>query len=127
MNDINVVGGVVSKPWGYEMLLHKAQHYKIKLITVNDGQRFSLQHHVHRDETWYFLEGTAIVTTEDRNYADSRQVTIYEPRQFCMIKKGLIHRVEAWRSTVMFLEVQHGECLDYDITRWEDDYGRASV
>lgn len=120
---------VKTKPWGCEEVLTHGNidgnEFKVKLITIYDGQRFSLQHHRLREEIWVFLSGTAIVTTEDRNYANSLDHTFFTPGQFCHIPKHILHRVEAYRGPVTFLEVQRGGCDDTDIVRWEDDYGRA--
>lgn len=54
------------RPWGfYEVLSDRADH-KVKRITVYPGKRLSLQRHQRREEHWFFIEGEAVVTIDDR-------------------------------------------------------------
>ena len=42
----------MEKPWGkYEVLLDEPE-YKVKKITLNPNQQFSLQYHNNRSEDW---------------------------------------------------------------------------
>ena len=49
----------VEKPWGYELIWARTEHYAGKLLSVNAGHALSLQFHREKDESWYVLEGRA--------------------------------------------------------------------
>ena len=42
------------------------------------------------------------------------------------IKKEVIHRLQAGKDGVTFIEVQKGECDEDDIIRLQDDYNRVT-
>ena len=47
----------VDKPWGYELIWSKTDHYAGKILFVRGGESLSLQFHKEKDEAWYVLEG----------------------------------------------------------------------
>ena len=49
----------VDKPWGYELIWSKTDHYAGKILFVRAGESLSLQFHNEKDEAWYVLEGRA--------------------------------------------------------------------
>ena len=54
---------MMEKPWGkYEVLLDEPE-YKVKKITLNPNQQFSLQYHNNRSEDWVIVEGSGTVAT----------------------------------------------------------------
>jgi len=107
------------RPWGYFVVLEDEPTHKVKRIVVNQGQRLSLQTHEKRDEMWYILEGTALVTTDDHN-------DLMGPRTIVKIPRGTKHRIKnVGQEPVVFIEVQTGEYFgEDDIVRYSDDYGR---
>ena len=113
----------MKKPWGsYEVLLDEPE-YKVKKITLNPNQQFSLQYHNHRTEDWVIVEGSGFVST-----APQMTVGIIKPctvgDKFHIPLKN-IHRATAGDDGLAFIEVQRGECDEKDIVRLEDDYGRV--
>ena len=53
----------MEKPWGsYEVLLDEPE-YKVKKITLNPNQQFSLQYHNNRWEDWVIVEGSGVVNS----------------------------------------------------------------
>ncbi|MCB1713211.1 MAG: phosphomannose isomerase type II C-terminal cupin domain [Candidatus Riesia sp.] len=124
----------VSKPWGQYTVLHRAPGYLVKEIIVNEGHRLSLQSHLHRWEIWNILEcDIAYLTTSQwiadasggRHHLDCLDYTMLLPNTTHRIQPTQIHRVEAIKGTLKFIEVQIGETLDEkDITRYQDDYKR---
>ena len=112
----------MEKPWGkYEVLLDEPE-YKVKKITLNPNQQFSLQYHNNRSEDWVIVEGSGTVAT-----APPLKVGIIKPcavgDRFHIPKKHM-HRATAGDDGLVFIEVQIGKCEEEDIVRLEDDYGR---
>ena len=107
----------MKKPWGmYEVLLNEPE-YKVKRITLNPNQQFSLQYHNHRWEEWGIVQGSGVVYTS--GYAKPCRVG----DRFNIPPKN-IHRATAGDDGLVFIEVQRGKCEEEDIVRLEDDYGR---
>ena len=46
----------------YEVLLDEPE-YKVKKITLNPNQQFSLQYHNNRWEDWVIVEGSGVVNS----------------------------------------------------------------
>ncbi len=56
----------IEKPWGYE--LHWTRDnlpYMGKILHINAGKRLSLQAHDHKQESWFMMQGDALVIWED--------------------------------------------------------------
>lgn len=110
------------RPWGnFTVLDDTAPNYKVKQLVVNPGQRLSYQVHQHRSEHWFIISGVATVVLDgvETNVGVGQSIDI---------PVGSAHRCENKQSTpVVFVEIQTGTYFgDDDITRLEDDYGRAS-
>ena len=56
------VGQRDTRPWGEWMVIDAAAGFVVKRITVQPGQRLSLQRHRHRAEQWVVVAGVAQVT-----------------------------------------------------------------
>jgi len=108
---------IVIKPWGkYETVYF--DEFKVKIITVNPGQRLSLQRHRWRSEHWFIAKGVATVEN------DSYIIRLYEHASID-VGRGVWHRVTNKEIYPLILvEVQMGNCFEEDIERAEDDYGR---
>jgi mannose-6-phosphate isomerase len=108
-----------NRPWGrWEEYLNEPG-YRVKRIVVNPGRRLSLQKHAQRDEFWVIVEGEGKLTlgTETRHVRKGDTVSIII---------GQVHRLEnTGRSFLVLIETALGVCLEDDITRIEDDFGRA--
>ncbi|MBN1664217.1 MAG: phosphomannose isomerase type II C-terminal cupin domain [Deltaproteobacteria bacterium] len=108
------------RPWGfYEVLSDQADH-KVKRITVYPGRRLSLQRHQRRDEHWFIISGSTLMTLNAGKMS-------LEKGQSVDIPRGAAHRIENWGDeNAVFIEVQTGEYFgEDDIERLEDDYGRV--
>lgn len=107
-------------PWGRWRILGVGAGFAVKKITVNPGQRLSLQLHQNRQEHWTIVLGEALVTIENK------QVT-KKKGEFILIPAKTLHRVlNTGAEPLVFIEVQTGSLLDEaDIERVEDDYGRT--
>ena len=107
----------VDKPWGsYEVLLDQPT-YKVKRITILPEQQLSLQYHNLREEHWTIVEGSGDIHVRGVDFQGKVGDRI-------MINKKEVHRAKANRDRLVFIEVQLGECVEEDIVRLEDQYGR---
>jgi|GEM_PF-4559 len=110
----------VFRPWGSYESLNMGERFQVKRITVNPGERLSLQLHYHRAEHWVVVSGTAEIT-------NGESVGIYIENQSTYIPPGTKHRLKNPGSLpLVIIEIQSGAYLgEDDIVRFSDDYGRA--
>lgn len=109
------------RPWGTYTVLEDTTGYKIKRIMVKPGKRLSLQKHLHRNEHWIVLNGTATVTVGEKTY-------LVQPNESTYIKAGEIHRLaNLGKIPLTIIEAQVGEYTgEDDIIRIEDDFNRGA-
>lgn len=109
----------VYRPWGSYTVLEEQSRYQIKRITVDPGQKLSLQMHHHRHEHWVVVTGTAKVT-------NGETVSLIYENHSTYITAGKMHRLEnPGVIPLELIEVQIGSYLgEDDIVRFDDDYGR---
>ncbi len=102
-------------------MLDEGEGYKVKRIEVLPGKRLSYQKHAQRTEHWVVVRGTAKITLDGREI----MLGIGETAEIAI---GAAHRVEnPGVEQLVFIEVQRGSYLgEDDITRLEDDFGRAT-
>lgn len=107
------------RPWGrWEEYLNEPD-YRVKRIIVNPGQRLSLQKHAHRKEYWVIASGKGQFTLDGTVQPVSTGDTLFIP-------VGGVHRIENdGDEDLIIIETQIGLCLEDDIIRLEDDYGRV--
>ncbi|WP_261857300.1 mannose-1-phosphate guanylyltransferase/mannose-6-phosphate isomerase [Photobacterium sanguinicancri] len=109
----------VYRPWGKYDSIDFGARDQVKRITVNPGQKLSIQKHFHRSEHWVVVAGTASVTNGD-------EVILVTEDQSTYIPLGTIHALEnPGKIPLEMIEVQTGSYLgEDDIVRFEDRYGR---
>ena len=110
----------VYRPWGSYEEVVSGHRFQVKRITVNPGEKLSLQMHHHRAEHWVVVVGTARVTCGD-------QVSLLSENQSTYIPIGQIHRLEnPGKFPLELIEIQSGSYLgEDDIVRFEDVYQRT--
>lgn len=108
---------IVKKPWGEFENFEKEATWNLKTITVDAGQRLSLQSHKNRDEMWMLVEGKATATVGDEKIK-------MKLGDIVTIKRRQKHRLESGCGAKI-VEVGIGDFDENDIIRYEDDYGRA--
>jgi mannose-1-phosphate guanylyltransferase/mannose-6-phosphate isomerase len=120
-SDQHVLHPVVHRPWGTYESIDSGANFQVKHIMVKPGQKLSLQMHHHRAEHWIVVEGTALVTCDDRQF-------LLQANQSTFIPLGARHRLEnPGKTPLRLIEVQSGSYLgEDDIVRFEDTYGRVS-
>ncbi len=108
------------RPWGWYDSLEVSVNSQVKHIHVNPHSAISLQRHKHRSEHWVIVNGTAVVTINDRRETVKAGEAVYIP-------KGAVHRIENLSDeSLAFIEVQCGDYLgEDDIERFEDLYNRS--
>ena len=110
----------VYRPWGKYDSIDNGKRYQVKRITVNPGEKLSIQMHHHRAEHWIVVSGTAKVTNGDKTFLVTENESTYIPI-------GVVHALEnPGKMPLEMIEVQSGSYLgEDDIVRFEDRYGRT--
>jgi len=108
-----------NRPWGrWEEYLNEPG-YRVKRIIVHPGKRLSLQKHAHRREHWVVVQGRGVFTLNG-------EVRDVEAGDVVRIDAGDVHRVgNEGDEYLVVIETQLGICLEEDIVRLEDDFGRS--
>ena len=110
----------VERPWGSFRQYAVNAECTVSLMTVNPGQRLSLQSHTARAELWIVLDDGAVVQVGD-------QVTGHRAGDEIWIPAHGKHRLSCSGPTpVRVLEVAFGNWHQADITRYADDYARPA-
>lgn len=112
----------VLRPWGKYDSIDFGKRDQVKRITVNPGQKLSIQKHYHRAEHWVVVNGTAEVTKDDETRLVTENESIYLPI-------GCVHALyNPGKIKLELIEVQTGSYLgEDDIVRFEDVYGRVDT
>jgi len=110
----------VYRPWGFYEGVSEGERFQVKRITVNPGEKLSLQKHFHRAEHWVVVNGTAEVHLDGETRLLAENESIYIPL-------GATHRLgNPGKVPLNLIEVQSGAYLgEDDIVRFEDVYARA--
>ncbi|GAB77821.1 mannose-6-phosphate isomerase, type 2 [Austwickia chelonae] len=109
----------VERPWGDFRSFCQNERATVKVITVNPGQRLSLQTHAQRAEMWTVLDAAPLeVTVGERTWSAEQGELIWVPQ-------GAVHRMaNTGDRPARILEVGFGHFDEEDIVRIEDDYAR---
>lgn len=112
----------VFRPWGKYDSIDFGTRDQVKRITVNPGEKLSIQKHYHRAEHWVVVNGTAEVTKDNETYVLTENESIYLPI-------GCVHALfNPGKIPLELIEVQTGSYLgEDDIVRFEDIYGRVDT
>lgn len=112
--------GQVSRPWGSFRQYANNRECTVSLMTVQPGQRLSLQSHTGRAELWIVLDDGAIVQVGDAETERRAGDEVW-------IRANEAHRLSC-RGTkpVRVLEVAFGNWQQLDIQRYADDYQRPT-
>lgn len=106
------------RPWGkWEEYLNESS-YRVKRIIVYPGRRLSLQKHLFRSENWVIVQGRGLFTLNET----TKEVVAGDVLD---IPVEGIHQIENTASEdLVFIETQMGKCVENDIVRIKDDWGR---
>ena len=109
----------VIRPWGSFLQYANNEEVTVSLMTVEPGQRLSLQSHTARAELWIALDDGALIQVNDT-------VTNAKAGDEVWIPAGSKHRLSSNGPAVRVLEIAFGNWQQDDITRYADDYQRPS-
>ena len=98
----------VYRPWGWYATVNRGPGFQVKLITVEPGEKLSLQRHSQRAEHWVVVTGRARVTR-------GAQIFDLSANESTFIPVGETHRLENVDSTpLQVVEVATGAYLGED-------------
>ena len=106
------------RPWGYYRVLYDVVGTKVKELTVEPGQKLSMQRHESRAEHWHVAEGQCIVHSMMPNgYA--LPVTELSTHMSYKVVKGDWHQLSnPYDKPCRIVEIQYGAaCDESDIER----------
>lgn len=109
----------VERPWGSFNQYTFNQDVTVSLMTVQPGQRLSLQSHTGRSELWIVLDEGAEIIVDEQVIHPRRMEEIWIP-------VGVKHRLTSLGPEVRVLEVAFGNWQQEDILRFSDDYQRPA-
>ena len=116
-----------SRPWGtFEVISEfdcvvngRPQQIVVKKIVVHPQKRLSYQSHQLRDEHWHIAGGSGVVILNDQEQTIKAGDKIYVP---IGTKHRIINNHES--EHLIFIEITGGQFDEFDIQRFEDDFGR---
>jgi D-beta-D-heptose 7-phosphate kinase/D-beta-D-heptose 1-phosphate adenosyltransferase len=106
------------RPWGYYRILHNVDGCKVKELTVEPGQKLSMQKHFKRNEYWLVSHGKCDVHSMlDTGYALPTKTL--ERHKSYNIPVGYWHQLNnPYNEPCRIVEIQYGEdCIEEDIER----------
>ncbi|MFN8491105.1 MAG: phosphomannose isomerase type II C-terminal cupin domain [Caldilineaceae bacterium] len=109
--------GTTVRPWGSFKQYAFNQDVTVSLMTVQPGQRLSLQSHTGRAELWIVLDDGCEVQVGEEIFHPKANDEIWIPA-------NSKHRLASTGPAVRVLEVAFGNWQQADITRYQDDYRR---
>ena len=106
------------RAWGHYRVLYDAPGTKVKELTVQPGQRLSMQRHQDRAEHWHVTQGTATVYGINRK-SDAELLGEFGTHQHTHIARGEWHQLcNETDQPLQVVEIQYGEnCVEEDIER----------
>ena len=106
------------RAWGHYRVLYDAPGTKVKELTVQPGQRLSMQRHQDRAEHWHVTQGTATVYGINRK-SDAELLGEFGTHQHTQIARGEWHQLcNETDQPLQVVEIQYGEnCVEEDIER----------
>jgi mannose-6-phosphate isomerase len=108
------------RPWGHFDQFVTNEQVTVKIITVEPGQRLSLQRHQFRSELWTVIDGPVDVEVSGvPNSLNSGERVWISPMAMHRMGNSSEHAVRV-------LEVAFGFFEEDDIERFDDDYERVS-
>lgn len=111
--------GFVKKGWGHELIWATTDKYCGKMLSFDEGAKFSMHFHREKDESWYVLSGEFLVHWINTLNADVITTKLVEgdtwhnepllPHQVECIKAGIIIEVSTPDSVEDNYRVRPGD------------------
>lgn len=106
------------RQWGYYRVLHEVPGMKVKELTVEPGQKLSMQKHYHRAEYWIVSEGQCVVHSMMPNgyLMPSKELFKHDEFKIPITEWHQLHN--PYDVPCRIVEIQYGEtCIEEDIER----------
>ena len=113
----------VPKPWGYEIIWARTDHYVGKILHVNAGEALSVQYHNEKDETVYLLAGEMIYRVQLPESDRMQDMELKQGESF-RVAPRTVHYIQAVTDCDI-LEASTPQLED--VVRLEDRYGRKGT
>ena len=107
----------VDKPWGHYKQYALNRNVSVRLIVLEPKQETSLHWHNLRSDLWIVLDEGLKVQIGDEVHNAKQGEEFFIPSE-------QIHRLAATEKKARVLEIAFGYCIEDDIHRLADDYGR---
>lgn len=106
------------RPWGYYRVIHEVPNLKVKELTINPGQKLSMQRHANRAEYWIVSEGSVLVNlTMDSGYV-LPSVKLDKHHQYKVPVNDWHQLANPFQEPCKLVEIQYGNsCTEDDIQR----------
>lgn len=118
MCSLNQLPIKIEKPWGWELLIARTEHYIGKILHIDPGQCLSLQYHKEKDESIFVLKG--ILKLEIKKEGNLNEILLKE-NDCHRIPPMTVHRfISDEGCDLIEVSTPHLE----DVVRLEDKYGR---
>lgn len=112
-----------TRPWGSFTTIIGCRFFWVKLLRLQPWHAISLQHHTGRWEFWVRLHGRSKVTKASAHVSLSARAW-----RFLVVPRLYRHRLmNIDHEDILVLEISWGRCMENDITRHKDSYGRVQV
>lgn len=110
----------VKRPWGYYRVLHEVSGMKVKELSIEPGQKISMQKHEHRSEYWIVSEGQCVVYGKSSN-GNFMPLIALKKHDSLKINLGEWHQLaNPHDKPCRVVEIQYGsKCEESDIQRHE--------
>lgn len=109
----------VTRPWGWYQVLADKPVNAVKILSVEPGERLSLQTHRKRSEVWIPLN-SGLTAQIGENLVELIEFNSYT------VDIGVKHRlINDSDYVIEVVELIIGSYDENDISRLEDDYGRS--
>jgi cytidyltransferase-like protein len=106
------------RPWGYYRVLHEVPGMKVKELTINPGQKLSMQRHRSRAEYWIVSEGTAVLNSMMPGGYSLPSLKLLPHASYTIPEQCWHQLTNPFDEPCKIVEVQYGEsCTEDDIER----------
>ena len=108
----------IIRPWGYYRVLHEVPGMKVKELTINPGEKLSMQRHNLRAEFWIVSEGRANVNSMMPGGYSLPTTEIATHEQYIVPVNEWHQLTNPYIEPCKIVEIQYGKsCEESDITR----------
>lgn len=116
------------KPWGTTQIWAAHGSVQGKIIKINAKAQTSLKYNLLKNEVFYVLTGSVLITfgnSDTISYPELNpyETTVLEVGDFLSVQSGCPYRIKAIENSIL---VEVATTQDTRVVILEDDYGRAT-